>query len=29
MDFATLEGELPAHIRPAHDGMVIEFDNLP
>lgn len=29
MDFATLEGELPAHIRPAHDGMVIEFDNIP
>ncbi|MDP4031441.1 MAG: MBL fold metallo-hydrolase [Pseudorhodobacter sp.] len=26
LDFATLEAELPAHIRPAHDGMQI---NLP
>lgn len=25
LDFATLEGELPPHIRPAHDGMVIEL----
>ncbi len=25
LDFATLEAELPAHIRPAHDGMVIEL----
>jgi phosphoribosyl 1,2-cyclic phosphate phosphodiesterase len=24
MDYNTLCGELPAHIRPAHDGMVIE-----
>ena len=27
MDFATLEAELPAHIRPAHDGMVLDFEN--
>ena len=25
LDHATLVGELPAHIRPAHDGMVIEL----
>lgn len=29
MDHATLEAELPPHIRPAYDGMVIEFDNQP
>jgi phosphoribosyl 1,2-cyclic phosphate phosphodiesterase len=28
MDFATLSAELPPHIRPAHDGMVLTFDNL-
>ena len=27
LDFATLEAELPPHIRPAHDGMVIAYDN--
>lgn len=26
LDFAELEAELPAHIRPAHDGMVIAYD---
>lgn len=25
LDHATLEAELPAHIRPAHDGMVLEI----
>jgi len=25
LDYATLEAELPPHIRPAHDGMVIEL----
>lgn len=29
LDFATLEAELPPHIRPAHDGMVIAYDNQP
>lgn len=29
MDYATLCNELPAHIRPAFDGMVISFDNVP
>ena len=29
MDYATLEAELPPHIRPAFDGMVISFDNVP
>ena len=29
MDFATLSAELPPHIRPAHDGMVISYDNQP
>jgi phosphoribosyl 1,2-cyclic phosphate phosphodiesterase len=29
MDFATLEAELPEHIRPAFDGMVLTFDNQP
>jgi len=28
MDYATLEAELPPHIRPAFDGMVIRFDNI-
>lgn len=28
LDYATLEAELPPHIRPAHDGMVISYDNL-
>ena len=28
MDYATLSAELPAHIRPAFDGMVLTFDNL-
>ncbi|MCB1389043.1 MAG: MBL fold metallo-hydrolase [Rhodobacteraceae bacterium] len=26
LDHARLEGETPAHITPAHDGMVLEFD---
>jgi phosphoribosyl 1,2-cyclic phosphate phosphodiesterase len=26
MDYATLCGELPAHISPAFDGMVLNFD---
>jgi len=25
LDFATLEAELPPHIRPAHDGMILEL----
>jgi phosphoribosyl 1,2-cyclic phosphate phosphodiesterase len=25
LDFATLEAELPAHVRPAHDGMVLDL----
>jgi phosphoribosyl 1,2-cyclic phosphate phosphodiesterase len=25
LDYATLEAELPPHIRPAHDGMVLQF----
>ena len=29
MDYDTLTAELPPHIRPAFDGMVIGFDNLP
>jgi hypothetical protein len=29
MDFVTLQGELPPGIAPAHDGMVVQFDNLP
>jgi phosphoribosyl 1,2-cyclic phosphate phosphodiesterase len=29
MDFATLQGELAKGIEPAHDGMVLQFDNLP
>ena len=29
MDYATLEAELPENIRPAHDGMVLTFDNQP
>jgi phosphoribosyl 1,2-cyclic phosphate phosphodiesterase len=29
MDYDTLTAELPPHIRPAYDGMVIGFDNLP
>ena len=29
MDYDTLTSELPPHIRPAYDGMVIGFDNLP
>ena len=29
LDYATLEAELPAHIRPAFDGMVIEVDRAP
>jgi phosphoribosyl 1,2-cyclic phosphate phosphodiesterase len=29
MDYDTLTAELPTHIRPAYDGMVIGFDNLP
>jgi phosphoribosyl 1,2-cyclic phosphate phosphodiesterase len=29
LDHATLMAELPPHIRPAHDGMVIAYDNLP
>jgi phosphoribosyl 1,2-cyclic phosphate phosphodiesterase len=29
MDYDTLTAELPLHIRPAYDGMVIGFDNLP
>jgi phosphoribosyl 1,2-cyclic phosphate phosphodiesterase len=28
LDHATLEAELPPHIRPAHDGMVIAYDNM-
>lgn len=28
MDYATLEAELPPHIRPAFDGMVLSFDNI-
>ncbi|MBD1204818.1 MAG: MBL fold metallo-hydrolase [Rhodobacteraceae bacterium] len=27
LDFAEMEAELPPHIRPAHDGMVIEYGN--
>lgn len=26
LDHATLEAELPPHVRPAHDGMVISYD---
>lgn len=26
LDYATLVGELPAHIQPAYDGMVLTFD---
>ena len=26
LDYAALEAELPPHIRPAHDGMVISYD---
>jgi len=26
LDYATLVAELPPHIRPAHDGMVIELE---
>ena len=29
MDYATLEAELPPHIRPAYDGMVLTFENQP
>jgi phosphoribosyl 1,2-cyclic phosphate phosphodiesterase len=29
MDYDTLTAELPPHIRPAYDGMVIGFDNQP
>ena len=29
MDYATLEAELPPQIRPAFDGMVLTFDNIP
>ncbi len=29
MDYETLLTELPPHIRPAHDGMVLTFDNVP
>ena len=29
LDHATLLAELPPHIRPAHDGMVIVYDNQP
>ena len=29
MDYATLEAELPPQIRPAFDGMVLSFDNVP
>ncbi|MES2667004.1 MAG: MBL fold metallo-hydrolase [Pseudomonadota bacterium] len=29
LDHATLIAELPAHIRPAHDGMTIAYDNQP
>ncbi len=29
MDYATLCAELPAHITPAFDGMVVSFDNIP
>lgn len=29
MDYATLEAELPPHIRPAFDGMEVTFDNAP
>lgn len=29
LDHATLCAELPPHIRPAHDGMVITYDNQP
>ena len=29
MDYATLLEELPAHIRPAFDGMVINYENQP
>ncbi|MBL4928657.1 MBL fold metallo-hydrolase [Fuscibacter oryzae] len=29
MDYETLRAELPPHIRPAHDGMVLTFDNAP
>lgn len=25
LDFSTLQAELPAHIGPAHDGMILEF----
>jgi phosphoribosyl 1,2-cyclic phosphate phosphodiesterase len=29
LDYATLTAELPPHIRPAYDGMIITFDNQP
>lgn len=29
LDYATLEAELPPHIRPAFDGMVIAYQNVP
>ena len=29
LDYATLLAELPPHIRPAYDGMVIAFENQP
>jgi len=29
LDYATLLAELPPHIRPAYDGMVISFENQP
>lgn len=28
LDYATLLEELPPHIRPAYDGMVLEYDNI-
>ena len=28
LDYATLEAELPPHIRPAFDGMTISYDNM-
>jgi phosphoribosyl 1,2-cyclic phosphate phosphodiesterase len=27
LDHAALEEELPPHIRPAHDGMVISYES--
>lgn len=29
MDYETLRAELPPHIRPAHDGMVLTYENAP